>query len=570
MAQTSEFNQRVKKSPSFSFPSNKIFFSLLLLLQAGVVFAQDGSSEGFLEDNLGAIALTVLVVTLVIVIFVVTVVSDRLLQITASRVRGDQDSDAPSTIIPSTKELLPNTDKTELTGGVAPHVLKRGFDIKVAGRALKKVEELRSPTYAVKPKDLMGMTPIPKLEVEVGDEVKAGDKLFYDKKRPEIFYTAPVSGEVAAVNRAEKRSIAEVVILADDEVKFKDFGITDPTVISRDKVIAKMLESGTWPYLRQRPYNVVADPNDVPRDIFISTFDSAPMAPNYNFTLAGEGKAFQAGINALRKLTDGDVHLGMDANRKPADVFMKATGVEKHWFKGAHPAGNVGVQIHHVKPIKKGEIVWHIGPQEVVVLGRLFSQGKYDTRKLIALGGPVVKDPKYYSTYQGASVKALVEGKLNNDHVRYISGNVLTGTEISISDGPEQHIGFYDNQVSVVEEGDFYEMFGWILPSYARPSISPTFPWSLFPDEEFDVNTNTHGEERAFVVTGEYEKVLPMDIYPVHLLKAIMARDFDKMEGLGIYEVIEEDLALCEFVCTSKVHVQGILRDGLDYMREQA
>jgi Na+-transporting NADH:ubiquinone oxidoreductase subunit A len=241
------------------------------------------------------------------------------------------------------------------------------------------------------------------------------------------------------------------------------------------------------------------------------------------------------------------------------------SNVEKHYFTGAHPAGNVGVQIHHIAPIARGEVVWTVGAQEVVFIGRLFLEGHFNTERLVAVAGPEVNKPSYIKTYTGANLETLINDQAKVENVRVISGDVLTGKNI----GKSGYLGFYDSLVSVIEEGDFYEMFGWILPSYARPSISPTFPWTLFPNEEFDVNTNTHGEERAFVVTGQYESVLPMRIYPVHLLKAIMANDFELMEGLGIYELAEEDLALCEFVCTSKTNVQEILREGLDYMYEQ-
>jgi Na+-transporting NADH:ubiquinone oxidoreductase subunit A len=445
--------------------------------------------------------------------------------------------------------------------------LKRGFDVKVAGRAERTVAgDLNSATYSVKPTDFIGMQPIPKMLVEEKQEVKAGDPLFFDKNNPDVLFTAPVSGEVTAIRRGEKRAIIEVVILADKQVSFKDFGKANPNQLSREQIVNRMLESGAWHFLRQRPFDVVANHNDDPKGIFISGFDSAPLAINYNFALDGEIPAFQAGIDALRKLTSGNVHLSLNAAQKPADTYLLAQGVEKHWFKGAHPAGTVGVQIHHIAPVAKGEVAWHINPHDVVILGRLFTEGRYNTQGLVAVAGPEVAKPQYYKAYKGANVGALVNGNLKKEHVRFISGNVLTGTGVTATD----HLGAYDRVVSVVEEGDFYEFIGWMLPSYARPSLSPTFPWGAFSGMEYDVNTNTHGEERAFVMTGQYEEVLPMDIYPQQLLKAIMARDFEKMEGLGIYEVGEEEFAICEFVCTSKQPVQAILRDGLDYMREQS
>ncbi len=443
--------------------------------------------------------------------------------------------------------------------------LSKGFEIKIKGKAQPKTDALPATTYSVKPTDFIGINPIPKRMVDTGQEVKAGDPLFFDKANPDVFFTAPVSGEVVDIKRGDKRAITEVVILADKEIKYKTFETGDARSLSAEKISALMKESGLWVALKQRPYNVIADTKDEPRDIFISGFDTAPLAPDYNILFEGADKYFQAGVDALGKLTKGKVYLGLDGNGKVPSAFHNTTGVEKRFFKGLHPAGNVGVQIHHIKPISKGEIVWTMHPQDVVFLGKLLTEGKYDTSRIIALAGSEVKNPQYYKTWSGANVEGLLNGQLNNEHVRVISGNVLTGKRIE----KNGHLGFFENLVTVIEEGDFFEMMGWILPSYARPSLSPTFPWKFMPGTEFKVNTNTHGESRAMVITGQYEKVLPMDIFPQHLLKAIIANDYDQMEGLGIYEVVEEDLALCEFVCTSKTEVQKILREGLDYMREQ-
>lgn len=547
-------------------PDRKSLLTLIFLLTTGGAYAQDTAGDGITTDKL---TLAVLMLTIVVVVFVVYLVGEKLLSISYARVRGietyDESKEEGYSVLPSAAEIVPTPEKSPLGDGKVTK-LKRGFDIAIAGRPVKKdAGWLTSPTYAVKPKDFIGMLPIPKMLVEVGDEVKAGDKLFYDKKRPNIFYSAPVSGEVTEIRRAEKRSIAEVIILADAENKYKAFDKVDAKTLDREAIIERLLESGAWPSLRQRPFDVVADPTDSPKAVFISGFDTAPLAANYNFTMAGKTREFQAGVDALGQLAP-KVHLSLDATATPCDTFANVKGVEKHWFKGPHPAGAVGVQIHHIDPVNKGEIVWYLSPDDVVAIGRLFADGEYNTERMVAVGGPEVKKPVYYHTYLGANIENLVKDNLNNDHVRVVSGNVLTGKQIE----KNGYLGYFNNNVSVIEEGDFYELLGWLLPGYARPSISPTFPWGFYPNMEFDVNTNTHGEERAFVVTGQYESVTPMDIYPQHLLKAIMARDFEKMEGLGIYEVGEEDLALCEFVCTSKVPVQAILRDGLDYMREQS
>ena len=440
--------------------------------------------------------------------------------------------------------------------------LKKGYDIRLKGAAEQKYLNVSQPNlFALKPTDFIGIAPIPKLKVKEGEEVKAGEALFFDKPSPEIIYSAPVSGEIVEVRRGAKRAITEIIILADSEVKFHEFGKMDPGAASREDIVNRLLASGAWVLMRQRPYNVVPKPTDVPRDIFVSCFDTAPLAADQNFLIQGKEQHFQAGLKVLSKLTNGSVHLGVTSTS--AEVFKRAEGAKVHGFKGPHPAGNVGVHIHHAAPISKGEIVWTIKPQDVAIIGKLFSEGIYDAERTIAIAGDELKETGYFKTRVGANIKPLVEGNLQQDNVRYISGNVLSGTRIN-ADG---FMGIFDDLLTVIEEGNKHEFLGWLFPSYPRPSLSRTFPSFLFPNREYHVNSNNHGEERAFVMSGQYERVMPMDVYPQHLIKSIMYQDFDQMEGLGIYEVVEEDLALCEFVCTSKQPVQKILREGLDLMR---
>lgn len=445
--------------------------------------------------------------------------------------------------------------------------LKKGFDINIKGKPQKKVvSEFFSQTHAIKPTDFNGIAPIPKLLVEAGNEVKAGDPLFFDKKNPDTLFVSPVSGEIAEVKRGAKRAIAEIVILADKTNQYRSIDRLDLNMVDRADLIAHMQKNGCWPFLVQRPFGILADPNETPKAIFISGFDSAPLANDYNFSVTEQQEYLQTGINVLNILTGSAVHLSLSKRSQVANDLTHLKGVEIHNFDGPHPAGNVGVQIHHISPINKGEIVWTIKLLDVVALGRVYKDGQYNTERLFALGGPRVKNPQYYKSFLGASIENMVKDNLTDDHVRYISGNVLSGEQI---DG-KGHIGFYENQVSVLEEGDKHEFFGWLVANYPRPSISKAFLSSLFGSKkEFDVNTNTHGEKRALVVTGQYEKVLPMDLYPQQLLKSIIYGDLDQMEGLGIYEVLEEDLALCEFACTSKTPVQKHLREGLDMMLEQ-
>ena len=445
--------------------------------------------------------------------------------------------------------------------------LNKGYDINIAGPAVKKSNpNYNSRTYAVKPIDFHGLSPIPKLLVSEQSEVKAGDPLFYDKSNEQIKYCSPVSGEVVEIRRGEKRAIEEIVILADTDIDYRDFGKSDLSSLSRDVVIEKMIDSGAWLFFKQRPYDIPANPNETPKAIFISGFDSAPLAPDLNFIMEGKENEFNNGIKVLQTLTSGKIHLSLNAKSRPCSAFNNATGVDIHWFEGPHPAGNVGVQIHTIDPINKGESVWVIHPEDVANLGVLFTEGIYRPQRTVALTGPEVIKPQYFTTLQGASIESMIADSLVSSQVRCISGNVLTGRAIE----SKGHIGFYDHQVTVIYDDKDPELLGWLFPSYPRPTKSMTYlAYANEAPAGYRVTTSNNGEERAFVVSGQYESVLPMDIYPVHLIKAIMARDFDLMEGLGIYEVSEEDFALCEFICTSKINVMEIIREGLDYMHSQ-
>lgn len=442
--------------------------------------------------------------------------------------------------------------------------IKKGLDINLKGKAEKFLSTVDpSETYSINPPDFQGL--VPKLLVKPENRVKAGTPLFFDKTNPEIFFTSPVSGTVLSVNRGERRRIMEIVVKADKEIEYEKFKIPDQSGLSKETITENLLKSGLWPLIKQRPYSVIANPKDDPGAIYISCFDSAPMAPDYDFVLNGEKENFQKGIDILKQLTTGEVHLGVNAKYPVAEVFANIKDVEINSFIGPHPAGNPGVQIHHVRPINKGEILWVINPQDVMIIGRFFDSGIVDLSKTVALTGSEITKPHYVKTRTGASISSILKDKLKEGKHRLISGNVLTGTAVDI----DNHLGFYHSQITAIPEGDFYEFFGWALPGLKKFSMSKTFLSWLSPNKEYDVNTNLHGGVRAFVMSGEYEKVLPMDILPVHLLKAILIEDIDKMEQLGIYELAEEDLALCEFVCTSKINVQEILRNGLDLIKKE-
>jgi Na+-transporting NADH:ubiquinone oxidoreductase subunit A len=447
--------------------------------------------------------------------------------------------------------------------------LKKGFNINLAGKAAPTIATVDQPeTFAIKPTDFHGIY-MPKVVVKEGDNVKAGSVLFHDKKNEQIQFTAPVSGEVVEVKRGEKRKLLEVKILADKNIEYLSFdkySVSDIQGLTREKAQAQMLKSGAWVNLVQRPYGIVADPNETPKAIFISGFDSGPLAPDYGVLFKGQEQAFQVGLDILKKFTTGAVHVNVHTEREISPVFSQIKGAELNKFSGPHPSGCVGVQIHHIDPINKGDVAWTISPFGVIQIGKLFLNGVYDASRIIAIAGSEVSTPQYYKTYTGANIKKFVEGNLKSENVRCISGNVLTGTSI----GKEGYLGFFDNLLSVIPEGNYLEMFGWILPSAKKLSFSRAFGLFSFlsPNQEFVVDSNTHGEPRAFVQTGVFEKVVPMDILPTYLLKAIIAEDFDEMEALGIYEVIEEDMALCEFVDVSKHNVQEIIREGIDLMMQ--
>jgi Na+-transporting NADH:ubiquinone oxidoreductase subunit A len=411
------------------------------------------------------------------------------------------------------------------------------------------------------------LAPIPKVTVEVGDEVKAGDVIFHDKKLAHIKFVAPVSGEIVEVRRGEKRAIAEVIILADKEVNYKKFEAPSTAEASREDIVNFLCDAGAWPLINERPFDVTPAVETIPKNIFISTFDTAPLAPDQALIVDGREVEFQKGLDTLARLTSGKVYLGLSANDgdQPHNAFVNAAGVEKTYFKGKHPSGNVGVQIHHTAPINPGDQVWTLTVQDVITIGTLMYKGIFDVSRIVAITGAQVATPAYVRTYLGANIGELVSGNLKEGKSRIIAGDVLTGKTSTTED----FMPFNGDQITVISEGDYYEMFGWLLPIAPRPTISKTFPNFLFPNLKFDGDTNSHGEHRAFVVSGQYEEVLPMNIYPQHLMKAIMTGDFEQMEGLGIHELSEEDIALCEFACTSKMQLQEILRDGLDLVREQ-
>ena len=443
--------------------------------------------------------------------------------------------------------------------------LKKGLDLPINGTAAQNTKKVIVPdVVSVKPTDFRGL--VPKLLVREGDKVLAGTPVLADKMSQNILFASPVSGTVAEVVRGEKRKLLEVRIKADTAQEYVDFGTRKVAEMNAEQVRTALLESGLWPAINQRPYGIIANPEIKPKAIFISAFSTAPLAADPEFALGADFEHIQTGVNALTKLTDGGVHLSLNAENYSGTPFHKLENAIIHTFSGKHPAGNVGVQIHHISPIQKGETVWTVSLLMLAAIGKLFNTGKYDVRRKIAITGPKAVNPSYVEGYPGISIKDIKEFYNSDDNLRFISGDVLTGTNI----GAEGFLGFFDNQITILEEGDKYELLGWAKPFRTKLfSASRTYFSWLTPNKKYDMDTNLHGGPRAFVVNDTYGKVLPMDIYPVYLLKACLANDIDKMEKFGIYEVLEEDLALCEYVCPSKIYIQQIITDGIALMLKE-
>lgn len=441
--------------------------------------------------------------------------------------------------------------------------IKKGLDIKLVGVAEKTTTQSSiSSVYAIKPEDFHGI--IPKIIAREGTKVKAGEALFHSKSDERILFASPVSGTVTEIIRGERRKILTIKIAADSQQDFKDFGKKDASTMTGEEVKNHLFTSGCWPFIKQRPYDVIANPNQTPKAIFISAYASAPLAANLEYTLAGKENELQTAITAIAKLTAGKVHVSVGNNSN--SLFEKLSGIELHKVSGPHPSGNVGTQIAKIDPINKGEVVWVVAPQDLVIIGELLLTGKFNATRIVALTGSKFSKPQYVSAIIGASVAHFTKDNLNTDNTRIISGNVLSGTKIKETG----FLRYYDNQITAIPEGNDYEFFGWNKPVFDKVSTTRAFTFSwLNPNKKYDLTTNTNGEHRAFVVTGSYEAVFPLNIYPMQLLKAFMYKDLDEMEALGGYEVAPEDFALTEFICVSKQPHQKIIREGLDLMRQE-
>ena len=443
--------------------------------------------------------------------------------------------------------------------------IKKGIDIHLVGEAKKEMKVYNPALYALKPLDFIGV--VPKMHVAEGDDVKVGTVLFHDKKNEGIFFTSPVSGKVKAIVRGEKRVILQVVVESDGKYEAIDFGKANPSKLTRNEVIEKMVQSGTWTMLRQRPYSTIANPQDEPKCVVVSMFDTAPMAPDNNFIVAEKMESIKAGVEALAKLTNGMVYLNVNSSetKKALEALnFSAKNVSVNEFKGPHPAGNVSTQLNVLSPINKGETVWYTYAQNLVAIGNLFLTGNYDSNRVVAFTGSEVKDPAYYQTRIGADMSGLYNN-ITSENVRIISGNVLTGKKIN----GDNFLGFYDSQISVIPEGDHYQLFGWLAPNFKKFTSTNTMGASLCKKRSKVLDTNLNGGIRPLIMTGNFERVFPFDIYPMQLIKACIIKDIDQMEELGIYEIDAEDFALCEVIDPSKTPIQQIIREGLELLRKE-
>lgn len=442
--------------------------------------------------------------------------------------------------------------------------IRKGLDINLEGKPAAEYFDVKQPeNYALMPADFHGITP--KVVVKEQEYVMAGGALFVDKNHPEVKFVSPVSGVVTSVERGERRKVLAIHVAAAKEQDVQQFGAKNVASLSGEQVKEALLEAGLFAFIKQRPYDVVATPDVTPKAIFVSAFDSQPLAPDFEFVLKGQEKDFQTGLDALAKMAK--TYLGVSAKQK-ATALTQAKNVTVNVFDGPHPAGNVGVQIHHVLPISKGEVVWTLGVEEVIFIGRLFNNGIVDLTRTVALTGSEVKKTGYCKLKVGALLTDLLQGQVKNERpLRYISGNVLTGRQIAANG----YLGAHHTQVTVIPEGsDVHEMLGWIMPRFNQFSVSRSyFSWLFGKSRSYTLDARIKGGERHMIMSNEYDKVFPMDILPEYLVKAIIAGDIDRMEALGIYEVAPEDFALCEFVDSSKLELQRIVREGLDGLRSE-
>ena len=442
--------------------------------------------------------------------------------------------------------------------------IKKGLDIMLEGAAEQQLAVCPlAETYAVKPADFNGI--VPKLAVKEGCSVKAGDPLFVDKATEKIAVVSPVSGTVKAIERGERRKLLRICIESDGKQDYKSFNAPDLEKASGEEVHVLMLEAGMAAFLRQRPYDVIADPEQKPKSIFVSAFSTMPLAADFSFVAKGREGDFKTGIAALSRIAP--VYVGINPQQINSEL-LPITHAKVSVFSGPNPAGNVGVQINHIDPVNKGETVWTMGAEHVIMLGELFRTGKVNLPRRIAVAGSMITAPAYVETLIGAPMTSIIGDKIKGTgHVRIIGGNPLVGER----SGMDDYLGAFCTEVCAIPEGDdVNEAFGWIMPRLNQFSTSRSyFSWLFGKSKKYDLDCRIKGGERHIIMSGEYDRVFPMDIYAGYLIKAIITGDIDRQEALGIYEVAPEDFAVAEFVDSSKLELQKIVREGLDLLRKE-
>lgn len=438
----------------------------------------------------------------------------------------------------------------------------KGLDIQLAGKASEKKTKLGVVSdYALVPDDFTGI--VPKVVVKEGDHVLAGDPLFVNKNFPEVRFASPVSGIVEAVVRGDRRKVLCVKVKADDSQEYRDFGSKNVDSLDGNGVRSLLLEAGLFGYINQLPYAVSTTPDTTPKAIFVSAFRDMPLAGDFDFEVKGQEADFQTGITALSKIAQVNVGIGSKSQNETLRNLKDATVTA---WQGPCPAANVGVHVNHLCPVNKGEVVWTVDPVAVIFIGRLLNTGKVDLRRTMAVAGSEVVEPHYVDALVGTPLKAILEGNVREGAVRIINGNPLTGRKDSL-DG---YLGAHTSEVTVIPEGDDAdEMLGWIMPRLGHFSANRSYFSWLLGKRDYKLDARVKGGKRNMIMSGEYDKVLPMDIYGEYLIKAIIAGDIDKQEQLGIYEVAPEDFAVAEFVDSSKLELQSLVRKGLDTLRKE-
>ncbi len=452
---------------------------------------------------------------------------------------------------------------------MAEYRLRRGYDIRLEGQPDEEIVQAATPErVAIKPNEFRGLKP--RLLVREGDAVRIGTPLVHHKNNEALTISAPASGRVSAINRGKRRVLESIVIEPDgknEALSFPSYELSQLAGLDRQTVLKQICDAGILALFTQRPFGTLPNPEVTPRDIFVSGFSSAPLAPNTRVMVGEHANAFKAGILAATCLTSGKVHLGLHGKgRDLSAFFVDHEKVRNHSFIGPHPAGNVGVQIHHIDAIRgRNDKVWTANVQDMILLGYLFLEGRVNPNRIVAVAGSGATSRKYYKTQLGAPLASLLEGKVIDAPVRYITGDVLSGRK-QPADG---FVGYHDLMVTVIPEATEPEFIGWMLPGMNKESFHRAYVGHLIPGKRFRADTRLGGGHRAMVATGYYEEVLPMDVYPQFLVKSILAEDFDEMEGLGIYELLEEDIALCEYICPSKTEMQSILRQGIAMIEKE-